>query len=97
YKVRDIKTNYSGPDRGETFLTTYDKWQLLPSVGLSLSYRPFWKVVLHAEAFYSHGFVAHSRLEFEYTDLEVEQPTAEFIGNGTSFTYAFGLGFRLWE
>ena len=88
---------YMGPDRGERFLTTYDEWQILPSEGLHLSYRPFWKVVLHAEIFYSHGFVPHSRLEVEYTDLEVPQPTAEYVGNGTSITYTFGLGFRLWE
>ena len=97
-KERDIRgSDYTGPDRGEVFLTTYDESQILPSVGLHLSYRPFWKVVLHAEIFYSHGFVPHSRLEFEYTDLDLPQPSADYVGNGTSITYAFGLGFRLWE
>jgi hypothetical protein len=89
----DPKNNYEG----SIFIETFDGGQVLPSLGLRLSLRPFWKVWIFGDLFYSFGHKTHQRLYFDYSYKGVPQQRAEWHSQGSGFVKTIGIGIQLWD
>lgn len=91
-----------GPDPNNNFegvaiVETFEGHQVLPSIGCRVSIRPFWKVWLFADMFYSFGHKTYQRLYFDYSYAGVPQPRAEVHTNGSGLVKAVGIGIRFWD
>jgi len=91
--IPDPKNNYEG----SIFVETYEGGQILPSFGLRLSLRPFWKVWIFGDLFYSFGHKTHQRLYFDYSYKGVPQERAEWHSQGSGFVKTIGIGIQLWD
>lgn len=87
-----IDPNFEGPIILEPFNST----QLIPALGLDIDWNFFWRLHLHANAYYAWGHKPFQKYYFEYTYDGVQQPTAEWHSDGTGLFTTIGLGFQLW-
>lgn len=89
----DPQNNYEG----SIYVETYEGGQILPSLGFRVSLRPFWKVWIFGDLFYSIGHRTHQRLYFDYSYKDVPQQRAEWHSNGSGFVKTIGIGIQLWD
>lgn len=82
---------------GSIFVETFDGGQILPTLGLRLSIRPFWKFWIYGDLSYSLGHKTYQRLYFDYTYKGVEQPRAEWHSQGSGLIKSIGIGIQLWD
>lgn len=89
----DPQNNYEG----SIFVETYEGGQILPTLGLTLSLRPYWKIWIFGDLFYSIGHKTYQRLYFDYSYKGVMQPRAEWHSQGSGFVKSIGIGIDLWD
>lgn len=82
--------------RGNIYVEPFERWQILPSVGLNIDWNPIWKIYFVGNISYSYGYRTFQKFYFEYEFQGELQPTAEWHGNGTGFLASVGIGLKLW-
>ncbi len=95
--VRAYIDNSLGPNfEGPIILEAFNNTQIIPALGLDIDWNFFWRLHLHANAYYAWGHKPFQKYYFEYTYDGVQQPTAEWHSDGTGLFTTIGLGFQLW-
>lgn len=92
YTVENNK-NY----QGQVYVEPFAGGQILPSLGLSLSIRLFWKISFIGDMFWSFGHRTYQRMWFDYSYKGVPQPRAEWHTKGSGFVKTLGIGIQIWD
>jgi len=91
--IPDPNNNYEG----SIFVETFNGGQALPSLGLRISLRPFWRIWIFGDVFYSIGNKTHQRYYFDYSYKGIPQERAEWHSQGSGFVKTIGIGIQLWD
>jgi hypothetical protein len=88
----------NGPDYFETmpiYAEAKSSFQLIPTLGIELSFIAFKKIEfsIHTQGFY--GFVPYQSMYFNYTYKGLSQNKAVFDASGTGIYFGVGLGYKL--
>jgi hypothetical protein len=71
--------------------------QVLPGLGLSFDWNPFWKIQLQVQGYYTFGFKEFQAMQLDYSYKGVPQTPGIWSSRGDGLILYAGIGFRLWD